>query len=257
MRKLSELVKLTGVAFIAILILASCNSNNFKKQEELLKLGIHTVIVKEHLPASQYSYVRLNEIGNPKVKEGDTLWVAVMAGNYTIGDTMYYKGGFVMKNFKSRELNRIFKAVWFMDSLSKKPDFVKGEIAAVPQHGSMKSSDSLKMKKPVIEKLEVKIDKVAGGVTIADLYSKKSSYNGKTIKIKGQVAKFSPDIMQKNWVHIQDGTEANDKYDLTITTLENVKVGDIVTFEGKIALDKDLGFSYFYDVLLEDAKIVK
>jgi hypothetical protein len=170
---------------------------------------------------------------------------------------MYYKGGLLMHNFKSKELSRAFKEVLFIDSLCRRPDFVKREIAAVPQHGAMKSSDSLKMRKQNIEKLEVKIDKAAGGITISDLFSKKAFYNGKTVKIKGQVGKFSPDIMGKNWVHIQDGTEANGKYDLTITTLENVKVGDVVTFEGKVALDKDLGHSYFYEVLLEDAKIVK
>jgi hypothetical protein len=67
------------------------------------------------------------------------------------------------------------------------------------------------------------------------------------------VVKYSPGIMNKNWVHIQDGTEYDGNYDLTVTTLSEFKVGDIVTLEGKIALDKDFGYGYIYDVLLEDA----
>ena len=38
---------------------------------------------------------------------------------------------------------------------------------------------------------------------------------------------------------MQDGSEADRKFDLTITTKETVKVGDIVIFEGKIALNKE------------------
>ena len=74
------------------------------------------------------------------------------------------------------------------------------------------------------------------------------------MKIKGQVTKFSPNIMGKNWVHIQDGTNDSGNYDLTVTTNDVVKVGDVVTFEGTIVLKKDFGAGYFYEVIMEDAK---
>jgi len=63
--------------------------------------------------------------------------------------------------------------------------------------------------------------------------------------------------MGKNWIHIQDGTEGEGVYDLTITSLQNVSVGDTVTFEGKIALDKDFGYGYFYNVLMEEGGLIK
>jgi hypothetical protein len=69
--------------------------------------------------------------------------------------------------------------------------------------------------------------------------------------------KFSGGIMNRNWVHIQDGTKDKDKYDLTVTTLETVKVGDVVIFEGVVSVGKDIGAGYFYDVLIEDATVVK
>jgi hypothetical protein len=63
--------------------------------------------------------------------------------------------------------------------------------------------------------------------------------------------------MGKNWVHIQDGTEYNGQYDLTITTQEKVNVGDVVVFEGIISLNKDFGFGYAYDILMENAKVLE
>jgi hypothetical protein len=35
------------------------------------------------------------------------------------------------------------------------------------------------------------------------------------------------------------------------------KEGDRVNCEGKIGLDRDLGHGYFYEVIMEDAKVVK
>jgi hypothetical protein len=36
-----------------------------------------------------------------------------------------------------------------------------------------------------------------------------------------------------------------------------VNVGDNITIEGKVTLDKDFGYGYFYNVLLEEGKISK
>jgi hypothetical protein len=63
--------------------------------------------------------------------------------------------------------------------------------------------------------------------------------------------------MKKNWIHLQDGTDFSGKFDLAVTTDSEVKVGDNITVEGVITLDKDFGFGYFYEVLMEDAKINK
>ena len=63
--------------------------------------------------------------------------------------------------------------------------------------------------------------------------------------------------MNKNWIHLQDGTEFDGQFDLTLTTDQQFEVGSVVTMEGKIALDKDFGYGYSYKVLLEDSKIVQ
>ena len=102
----------------------------------------------------------------------------------------------------------------------------------------------------------LKISPAVNGITIGDLYAKKDSYGGKTVKIKGEVVKFNAQIMGKNWFHIQDGTKNNEDFDLTVTSAAEVKVGDIVTIEGVVELKKDFGAGYSYDVIVEEAKLV-
>ena len=111
--------------------------------------------------------------------------------------------------------------------------------------------------KPVIEKEDIKIDSAPEGITIAQLFSNLGYYSGRTIKIKGKATKINTGIMKHNWVHIQDGTSSGNDFDLTITTNDKANVGDVLTFEGKISLNKDFGYGYSYKVIMEDAKIVK
>jgi hypothetical protein len=106
-------------------------------------------------------------------------------------------------------------------------------------------------------KADVKIEPCADCITIAKLFGDRRAYEGKVIKVKGQVTKYNGGIMGRNWVHIQDGTESRDGFDLTVTTDITVAVGEIITFEGKITLDKDFGYGYSYNVLMEEGKSIK
>jgi len=101
------------------------------------------------------------------------------------------------------------------------------------------------------------IKPIKGGISIAELFASREDYDSKTVIVRGRVTKFNSNIMGKNWIHIQDGTEFSGEKDLTITSDVDVKVDDIVTFEGKITLDKDIGPGYFYKIIMEQAKLVK
>ena len=105
-----------------------------------------------------------------------------------------------------------------------------------------------------IEKMNIAVEPCEGCITISDLLANKKSYSGKVIKVKGKVTKYNPGIMGKNWVHIQDGSEFEGGFDLTVTTDNQAIVGEIITFKGKIVLDKDFGYGYFYNVLMEEGK---
>jgi hypothetical protein len=109
--------------------------------------------------------------------------------------------------------------------------------------------------KSIQKKISGLVPPAEGSITIAQLYSEKKSYSGKRVSVTGQVTRFSPEIMGKNWIHLQDGTEFDGSFDLAITSDVSVGVGDTITFEGEITLDKDLGYGYFFDVLMENAII--
>jgi hypothetical protein len=106
------------------------------------------------------------------------------------------------------------------------------------------------------EKINVAVTPCTECITIAKLLANKQLYSGKIIKIKGSVTKFNPAIMGKNWVHIQDGTEFEGGFDLTITTDKTASVGETITFEGKIVLNKDFGYGYVYNIIMEEAQPV-
>ena len=112
-------------------------------------------------------------------------------------------------------------------------------------------------KKAPIEDTEISIDPAQDGINLAELFSNRNAYENNTIRIRGQVVKVNTAILGKNWVHIQDGTSDGNDFDLTVTTQYILEVGDIITFEGVIALNKDFGSGYTYDVIMEDAVVVK
>ena len=111
--------------------------------------------------------------------------------------------------------------------------------------------------KAAIEKVDITIVPCKDCIKISELLANKKTYSGKTVKVTGQVTKYNPEIMGKNWVHIQDGSEFQGGFDLTITTDQRVTVGSRITFEGKIVLDKDFGYGYFYTIMMEGGRPVQ
>ena len=60
--------------------------------------------------------------------------------------------------------------------------------------------------------------------------------------------------MNRNWVHIQDGTGEGTN-DLTVTTQDVVNTGDTVLVKGVLAKDKDFTMGYQYAVIVEEASV--
>ena len=102
-----------------------------------------------------------------------------------------------------------------------------------------------------------KIAPPAGGRTVASVWADRASLAGKDVVVRGKVVKFNGGIIDRNWIHIQDGSgDAADKTnDLTITTADTVKVGDTVTVTGTVVVNKDFGAGYSYAVIVENAKV--
>ena len=100
------------------------------------------------------------------------------------------------------------------------------------------------------------IDGDGGVVSISALIANREKYDGHTVTVKGMCVKVNNNIMNRNWVHLRDESIQDDT-DLTVTTSENIKVDDIVMLQGKIALNKDFGAGYEYEIIMEDASVVK
>jgi hypothetical protein len=229
-------MKKTLIMILVILLAVSCKNSGSRKAVKAS--DIHEVTVEEAVHAAGYTYLLVSEGRNKQ-------WIAVTEMDVEIGSTYYYQGGLKMANFKSRELDRVFESVIFLDQISLEPPSSTKEISVSEAHSATIP----------VDKLDISIAVAQDGITIADLASDLKSYDGKTVRIQGQVTKYNADIMDKNWIHIQDGTEHNGTYDLTITSGIAVETGDILTFEGKIALNKDFGFGYFYEIIMEEAVI--
>lgn len=210
------------------------------------QISAHVLSATEVLQTNQYTYIHGKE-------NGKDVWVAVTKFDAKVGTKYYFIGGLQMLNFKSKELNRTFAEVLFADNISTTPPKANNSAEIVTNNNKVVSNGSA----VPIEKEAVKVKLGKGDITIASLWENKKNYASKTVKVKGKVTKFTAGIMKKNWIHIQDGTEYSGKFDLVITTNEEVKVGDEISAEGIINVDKDFGFGYFYNVIMEDAKISK
>ena len=101
------------------------------------------------------------------------------------------------------------------------------------------------------------IAKADGGKTVAELYAEKDQLAGQKVTVRGKVVKTNAGIMNKDWLHVRDGSGEEGKNDLTITTTTTPlpNVGDTVLVTGTVTLDKDFGMGYQYPVLIEDAEV--
>ena len=197
--------------------------------------AMHKVVVKDYINTTNYTYLKVEENGND-------YWIAVTKMDVNKGETLYFSKSMEMKDFHSTELNRTFDRVLFVDGISKSPNnqstgFVHPEINKAPE-------------------IKQKVEPLAGGKTVKDIFASSNELSGKTVRIRGEVVKVNSGIMGRNWIHIQDGTSNNGQYDLLVTSNQNAKTGDIAIFEGQVSINKDFGAGYKYPVMIENAKIV-
>ncbi len=195
--------------------------------------------VAEVLQAGRYTYLRIGKD-----------WSAVPAANVKVGQDVAVMGAMKMENFKSKATGRTFPEVWFGHLALPADQVAKGAAGAAAG-----------VKKPPA-KIGAKVQRATGqgALTVAELHGQKATLQGKTVRIRGKVVKFNAGILDRNWLHLQDGSGDPDagSHDITVTTPTSaaaVKPGAVVTVEGVVALDRDFGSGYRYGVLVEKAKV--
>jgi hypothetical protein len=228
------------------LLFSSCVQN--KKAEPLqnqTSSNEKSFEVEEVIQTSKYTYILANENNTER-------WVAATRIDAKKGEKYYYDSALEMNNFKSKELDRTFESVFFLNRVSKNPISAHSGMSGMPgMPGMSMHSDKAKVK----EGGDIEMEKTDNELTIADVFANKTDFANKTIEIRGKVVKVNKQIMGKNWIHLQDGTQHENSFDLTVTSQDLPAVGDEVTFKGTLVLEKDFGAGYFYDVIMENGEM--
>ena len=200
--------------------------------------------IVEQIAAAPYVYLRL-ETANGEA------WAAVSEAKLSNGSPVTVYNAVLMERFESKTLKRTFDQIYF-GSLEA-PD------AASTMDGAGAAPASVGTP-PAADAKVGKIDKAIGANarTIAELWSQKDALAGKSVSIRGQVVKYNPGVMGKNWIHLQDGSgdAAEGTHDLTVTTMDETSVGATITITGTVRTNKDFGAGYSYVLIVEDAKVV-
>jgi len=142
-----------------------------------------------------------------------------------------------MVNYTSSTLNRTCDRLMFVSGLS-------GSTAAAG------------LKAPTLPTPadRAPVEKAEGGYTIAEVFAHKDELKGKTVKVRGRVVKVSRNIMGLNWIHLEDGSGEEGTSHLVFRSPVGIAdLGSVVTAEGIVDTDKDFGYGYTYEVLVNDA----
>ncbi|MBI5741852.1 MAG: DNA-binding protein [Nitrospirae bacterium] len=198
--------------------------------------------VVEALDSGGYTYVNVE-------KDGKKTWVAVPQMKVKVGQNISFRPGAEMGSFTSKTLDRTFDSIIFSAGVIQQPDAKPADKTAAG-----KKADAPAVKPAKVEKAPGK-----NAYTVAELHEKSAKLEKKGVVVKGQVVKYSPGIMGKNWIHLQDGSGDSSKgtNDILVTSQDVVAVGDVVTAKGTLYTNKDFGSGYKFAVIVEEAGVKK
>ncbi len=233
---------------IAALRAASANDQQPPAASSSLNAPVASISgkVTETMNGGGYTYVQVNT-GAKKV------WAAVPEIKLKTGDAVVITDGMAMANHHSKTLNRDFDLIYFSGDITingKRLAAAEKTVELPKNHPPITGSAVT----PTVDLTGIK--KAVGGKTIEAVYADTKKLAGKQVAVRGKVVKYNAMILGKNWLHLRDGTGSKGNNDLLVTSSAPAKVGDTVLATGAIALNKDFGSNYKYDVMIEDAKIV-
>jgi len=214
-----------------------------KVNDANINRDVHAVVVKEILP-SENNYVYL------KVQEGEEqFWISTVNQEINVGETYYYNEALLKTNFESNEHNRVFDKIYLVTNL------VSAAHGNSPENGTEKTQEGIaKSSKEETQSNPKRIIEQKGSIKIAELVKDPKKFEGKTVQISGECVKVNAGIMDRNWIHLKDGSK--DDFDLVVTTDVIVPVGKVVTMKALVTLNKDFGAGYKYDLILENGIII-
>ncbi len=196
--------------------------------------SVHQVKVLETLPTERYVYLRVSE-------GEEEFWIATRKQEVKVGETYFYRDGLLKTNFESKEYKRTFDRIFLVSNLvTESHGLAAGQPAQQPT-GSASPAPATSAGSTAMR--------------VADLVRNADKLQGQKVILRGVCTKVNANIMGRNWIHLQDGSK--DDYDLVVTTLEPVAVGEQIQIEAVVALNKDFGSGYRYALLLEEGHLMK
>ena len=208
-----------------------------------------TSVVLEAMDAGGYTYVQLTVDGKPT-------WFAGPETPVVAGDTVIVpKRTLPMQNFQSDTLGRTFDVVYFVDSIRKTAVGSDADLTETVLQAHGGATPAASNAAPPTDVDLTDIPKADGGVTVAEVFALGKAAAGQDVVLRGRVVKYNANILGKNWLHVRDGSGGEGDNDITVTCGDTAAVGDMVLVRGKLAADRDLGFNYKFDLLIEDATV--
>ena len=237
-------------------------------QDAVLKASI-----TEFKDVTNYTYLNLKD-------STGRIWAAIPKTSVETGDEIELANIIVMKDFHSRILDKTFATILFAVPSKESsagrplshvempaetmtgmpPGMMSGAMPHGPVPGAETRAGTGSGESRAIRQ-DIRVIKATGdhAYTIEEIYAGKKALAKSPVKVRAKVVKFLPNIMGKNWIHIQDGTGSAEKMnnDITATTIETVDVGDEIIVQGTLSVDKDLGSGHVFAALIEDVSVEK
>jgi hypothetical protein len=203
--------------------------------------------VLESVNAGSYTYLRL------KTKDGE-VWAATMRSNFAKGTRVQLHDPMLMTDFESKAMGRTFDEIVFASAVSTETGGLNEPVKNMG--ATHKNAGAQTAAVPV-----AKVTKATGpsGRTVAEVYAQKTQLAGKKVDVRGTVVKYNSGIMDRNWIHLRDGSGSaqNASNDLLVTTQQAAKVGDVILVSGVVKTNADYGSGYAYPVVIEGAALKK
>ncbi len=186
-----------------------------------------TGIVNQTIDVEGYTYIEITD-------STGSLWVAGYPAQLD-NCTEITATGNLQIEFTSTQLGRTFDIILFADSVSD---------------GNTSVSNSPHGSSPIITgniTSDINVTPVDGGTRIEDILSMSAQLDGQAVKVSAVVVK-NMELIDEYFLTLDDGTG---QLKARCPKTFSVSQGDNVVVTGSVMTDVDLGFEYYYKVLLQ------
>jgi len=159
---------------VFVVVFTSCVKNNKDQQvTNQTPTNEKAFEVKEVVQTSNYTYMKVNENFADR-------WVAVSRMDAVAGEKYYYDDALLMNNFHSKELDRDFETIYFINKVSSIPFSMQEKMNSMPSNHSGNTSAK--------QKSSVSLEKEDDEITVAQVFENRSKYAYQEIEIRGMAS---------------------------------------------------------------------